>query len=177
MGRNTDKNARKSRVTYEVLEEVVRMKVQEFIQYILEEEITEFLGRRKSERIRKKIDTRRGYRNGYGKTRRLALMNGTIRIRRPRLRNTEEFESKVLPLFKRSTKELGEALPGLYLHGLAHGDFELALRGLLGSGAPLSPASIQRLKAKWQREYEEWRNQDLSGLEVVYQWAEGASCL
>lgn len=173
MGKNTDKKAGKSRVTYEVLEEVVRMKIQEFIQDILEEEITEFLGRGKSERIRKKIDTHGGYRNGYGKPRRLALMNGTIRIRRPRLRNSDEFESKVLPLFKRSTKELGEALPELYLHGLAKGDFELALRGLLGSGAPLSPASIQRLKAKWQVEYEEWRNQDLSGLEVVYQWADG----
>lgn len=173
MGKNTDKKAEKSRVTYEVLEEVVRMKVQEFIQDILEEEITEFLGRRKSERIRKKIDTHGGYRNGYGKPRRLALMNGTIRIRRPRLRNSDEFESKVLPLFKRSTKELGEALPELYLHGLAKGDFELALRGLLGSGAPLSPASIQRLKGKWQVEYEGWKNGDLSGLEVVYQWADG----
>jgi len=100
-------------------------------------------------------------------------MNGTIKIRRPRLRNKDEFESKILPLLKRNTKELDEALPLLYLHGLAKGDFELALRGLLGSGAPLSPASIQRLKAKWQVEYEEWKKGDLSGLEVVYQWADG----
>jgi putative transposase len=28
-------------------------------------------------------------------------------------------------------------LPELYLHGLAQGDFDLALRGLLGEGAPL----------------------------------------
>lgn len=173
MGKNIDKKGWKSRVTYEVLEEVVRKKVQEFIQDILEEEITEFLGRKKSERIRKKIDTHCGYRNGYGKPRRLALMNGTIRIRRPRVRDTDEFESKVLPLFKRSSKELAEALPELYLHGLAKGDFELALRGLLGGGAPLSPASIQRLKAKWQIEYEEWKDQDLSALKVVYQWADG----
>jgi len=105
LGKNTDKKAGKSRVTYEVLEEAVRMKVGEFIQDILEEEITEFLGRRKSERIRRKIDTHSGYQNGYEKPRRLALMNGTIRIRRPRLRNAEEFESKVLPLFKRSTAD------------------------------------------------------------------------
>jgi len=173
MRKNTDKKARKSRVTYEVLEEVVRMKVQEFIQDILEEEMTEFLGRRKSERIRKEIDTQCRYRNGYGKPRGLALMNGTIKIRRPRLRDADEFESQVLPLFKRSTKELNEALPELYLHGLSKGDFELALRGLLGAGAALSPASIQRLKAKWQIEYEEWKNQDLSSLRVVYQWADG----
>jgi transposase-like protein len=64
-------------------------------------------------------------------------------------------------------------LPELYLHGLAKGDFELALRGLLGEGAPLSASSIDRLKAKWQLEYEQWKKQDLCELEVVYQWADG----
>ena len=64
-------------------------------------------------------------------------------------------------------------LPELYLHGLAKGDFELALRGLLGDGAPLSRSSIERLKASWQLEREEWKKQDLSELEVVYMWADG----
>lgn len=173
MGKNTDRNTEKSRVTYEVLEEYLRMEIQELIQDILEEEVTEFLGRKKSERVRNKIDTRRGYRNGYGKPRRLALMNGTVEVRRPRLRDADEFESKVLPLFKRRSKELEDTLPELYLHGLSKGDFELALRGLLGEGAPLSSSSIQRLKAKWKIEYEEWRERDLSGLKIVYQWADG----
>jgi hypothetical protein len=52
----------------------------------------------------------------------------------------------VLPLFKRQTKEVGELLLQLYFHGLALGDFEMALRGLLGEGALLSPASLLRLK-------------------------------
>ena len=39
-------------------------------------------------------------------------------------------------------------MPELYLHGLSQGDFELALRGLLGAGAPLSPSSIARLRDK-----------------------------
>ena len=66
-------------------------------------------------------------------------------LRRPRVRGVEErFESRVLPLFARRTKELGALLPELYLHGLAEGDFELAMRGLLGEGAPLSKSSIQR---------------------------------
>lgn len=164
---------KQSRATYEVLEEAVRMKAQQFIQDILDEEMNEFLCRGKSERI-KGLDIPRGYRNGYGKTRKFALMNGTITVRRPRVRATDErFESKVLPLFKRRSKELGEMLPELYLHGLAKGDFELALRGLLGDGAPLSVSSIERLKAKWQEEYERWKKQDLSYLKVVYQWADG----
>jgi transposase-like protein len=90
------------------------------------------------------------------------------------VRDTEEqFESKIIPFFKRRSKEVGQLLPELYLHGLATGDFDLSLRGLLGEGAPLSASSIVRLKAKWQLEYEEWKKQDLSGMEVVYQWADG----
>jgi len=64
------------------------------------------------------------------------------------------FESRVLPLFKRQTKEVTELLPQLYLHGLAQGDFDLALRGLLGNEAPLSSTTIGRLKEKWQGEWE-----------------------
>jgi transposase-like protein len=49
----------------------------------------------------------------------------------------------------------------------------LALRELLGDGAPLSKASIQRLKAKWQTEYEAWQVENLSETEIVYMWADG----
>ena len=64
-------------------------------------------------------------------------------------------------------------LPRLYLHGLSSGDFELALRGLLGEGAPLSATSLQRLKGVWQAEYEQWKQGELSQLELVYWWADG----
>jgi transposase-like protein len=162
-----------SSATYEVLEEMVRLKIQGYIQDMLEEEIELFLGRKKSERV-KAVDGTRGYWNGHGKAKRFALLNGTITVNRPRVRGTEErFESKVIPFFKRRSRELGGMLPELYLHGLAKGDFELALRGLLGEGAPLSASSIERLKAKWQLEYEQWRGQDFSSLKVVYQWADG----
>lgn len=159
--------------TWEALEGLVRQKAQEFIQHILEEEVTELLGREKSER-RGVVDAPAGYRNGHGKPRRLAMSSGTITLRRPRVRGLEErFESRVLPLFARRTKELGALLPELYLHGLAQGDFELALRGLLGEGAPLSKASIQRLRQCWTEEFEAWSNRSLEGREVVYLWADG----
>ena len=63
---------------------------------------------------------------------------------------------------------MGQLLPTLYLHGLAEGDFDLALRGLLGDGAPLSASSIARLKASWQAEYEAWKGRALDELEPVY---------
>ena len=75
------------------------------------------------------MDAADGYRNGYGQLRRLAMSLGTITVRRPRVRGLEErFESRVLPLFLRKTREVGTPLPELYLHGLTEGDFELAAR-------------------------------------------------
>jgi putative transposase len=149
--KNTQSEARSS-CTWEGLEEFVREHMQRFIQSVLEEEVTAFLERPKSAR-RTTVDPPLGYRNGYGKPRRLSLTSGTITVRRPRVRGLEQrFESRVLPLFKRHTQAVGELLPDLYLHGLALGDFELALRGLLGDGAPLSPSSLVRLKGQWQAE-------------------------
>lgn len=158
---------------FDELESFARLEVQRWMQRLLEEEVTGFLGRVKSER-KASVDGSPGYRNGYGKVRRLSMSNGTIELQRPRLRGLEErFESRVLPLFQRRTKEVGELLPRLYLHGLSQGDFELALRGLLGEGAPLSSSSIERLRGKWQAEYEAWQKRSLKGLEPVYLWADG----
>jgi putative transposase len=142
MKKRITKVVERSRVVYGELEAWAREKIQRFLQDVLEEEVTEFLGREKSERSQV-VDGSKGYRNGYGKPRQLAMSNGTIRLKRPRVRDCEEkFESQVLPVFKRRTEEVGQLLPELYLHGLAKGDFELALRGLLGEGAPLSASSI-----------------------------------
>lgn len=162
-----------SRTIWERLEAMVRERIQEFVQVLLEEEVTALVGRRKSER-RMCVDAPPVYRNGYGKPRKLALMGGTIEVQRPRVRGLEErFESRILPLFKRRTEAVGELLPQLYLHGLAQGDFELALRGLLGDGAPLSESSIERLRGKWVAQYEAWRQRSLQGIEPVYLWADG----
>ena len=121
-----------SREAWESLESWVRGKVQAFVQTLLEEEVTELLGRAKSAR-RATVDADTGYRNGHGKTRRLSMMAGTIEVKRPRVRGLEQrFESRLLPLFVRRTEAVSGLLPQLYLHGLAQGDFELALRGLLG---------------------------------------------
>jgi putative transposase len=162
-----------SRVCYEALEQWARGRIQELVQGLLEEEVEELLGRQKWQR-KTSVDAAIGYRNGYGKPRRLTMSNGTVKLRRPRVRGLEQrFESAVLPLFARRTKEVGALLPELYLHGLAEGDFELALRGLWGEGAPLSASTVARLKGKWQGEYALWRQQSLSELQPVYMWADG----
>ena len=162
-----------SRVCFEELEDWVGEKIQGWVQELLEEEVTELLGRRKSER-RRAVDAPSGYRNGYGKPRHLTLSSGTIQVRRPRVRDLEEhFESRVLPLFAKRTRQVRELIPELYLHGLALGDFDLALRGLLGEKAHLSSSPVARLKEKWQAEWEVWQSRPLNDLEVVYLWVDG----
>ena len=165
----------KSSDLWETLEQMVRCRVQEFIQEILEDEVTEFLGgRAKSQRRATVEGGRRGYRNGYGKPRNLTLASRTVQVCRPRVRDVEErFESRVLPLFARRTKEAAELVVQLYLHGLAEGDFELALRGLLGDGAPLSKSTVRRLRERWVAEHAEWERRSLAGRELVYAWADG----
>ena len=99
-------------------------------------------------------------------------MNGTITVQRPRVRDVEaRFVSRLLPLFQHRTPEVSALLPELSLHGLALGDFELALHGLLSDAAPLSASSLVCLKATWQAQYAAWRERDLSDCRLVYLWA------
>jgi transposase-like protein len=60
------------------------------------------------------------------------------------------------------------------LKGISTGDFGEALRALLGPEAPgLSAKTISRLKQMWIKDYEKWRQRDLSHKRYVYCWADG----
>ena len=169
----TIENGPASRPEWEHLEEWLRGQMQGLIQELLEQEVTEFLGRARSVR-RSESDNDVGYQNGYAPPRRLTLSSGTIQVRRPRIRDPEErFESRLLPLFVHRTREVADLIPELYLHGLSEGDFDLALRGLLGEEAPISASTVARLKDKWNAELAEWRSKPLDDLEVVYMWVDG----
>ena len=173
MRKESTESRSESRPEWEQLEDWVRSQVQRLIQELLEEEVTAFLGRAKSA-LRSDSDSDTGYRNGYGRARRLTLSSGTIQLRRPRVRDTEEqFESRLLPLFVNRTRKVAELIPELYLHGLSEGDFDLALRGLLGEDAPVSASTVARLKDKWNDELAQWRSRPLDDLEVVYMWVDG----
>jgi len=74
----------------------------------------------------------------------------------------------------RRSPRLEEALPVLYLRGLSTGDFEEALKVLLGpDAAGFSAATITRLLKVWQEEYQTWRKRSLEGKKYVCLWADG----
>ncbi len=173
MRKQTTYETIESRPGWDTLEHWLRGQMQDLVQHVLEAELTEFLGRAKSVR-RSDFDRDSGYRNGYARPRKLTLSSGTIEVSRPRVRNTEEkLESRLLPLFTRRTNEVSELIPQLYLHGLSEGDFDLALRGLLGDDAPVSAPTVARLRDRWNIELAEWRGRRLDDLEVVYVWVDG----
>jgi hypothetical protein len=109
---------------WERLDTFVCEQIQRVIQALVEEEVTTRLGRSMSAR-RAAVDTSKGLPNSDDNPRRFTLTTGTIMVRRPHVRGLDEhFASRVLPLFKRRTCEVGELSPQLYRHGLALGDFE-----------------------------------------------------
>ena len=157
-------------IAWETLEEFIRLEIQSQVQELLEAEVAEHLGR---ERYQRRAGRQKGYRNGYGKPRKVSLSCGTIEVKRPRVRDLEErFESRILPMFARQSTKVRAVLPELYLEGLALRDFDRALRGLLGDGAPLSPSTIARLKQHWVEQFGAWRREPIDE-EIVYLWADG----
>jgi len=160
------------------LDEVARQGALRMLREVLEVEVEEFLGRKRHERSStgsaRNSEEFRGYRNGYGQERRVTVGSGTLPIRAPRVRETaERFASQVLRSYERRSDQIKELIPELYVQGLATGDFEPALRGLLGEGASLSPATVTRLKAQWEEEYEQWRKRPLDEHGYAYLWCDG----
>ena len=152
------------------LDTIAREGAQRMLVSVLEAEVTEFLGRQRYERAK----TGPGYRNGYGKGRQVTLGSGTVRVRAPRVRDSAEpFASQVLPAWQRRSRAVKELIPELYVQGLATGDFEPALRGLLGESAALSPSTVVRLKGQWESEYEAWRTRSLADHQYAYLWCDG----
>lgn len=113
-------------------------------------------------------------RHSDGKPDQPSGMDGAVTVLHPRIQDlAERFERKVLPLLIHRPHEVDRGPSDLYGQGLSKGDFDEALRSLLGAGTPLSTSSIQRLKMFFQLEYDAWRKRDLSHLAVVYWWADG----
>ena len=77
MSKRTTESMGKSSPEWDELEDWLRGSMQNLIQQVLEEEVTEFFGRAKSAR-RSEADSDSGYRNGHGRSRKLTLSGGTM---------------------------------------------------------------------------------------------------
>jgi transposase-like protein len=157
----------------DVLDQLARDGARLMLERALGAEVDEFLGRERYARG----GEFRGYRNGYGRARSVAIGTWSVPVRAPRVSNVPEesppFASAILPKRKRLSLETQKLFCRLYLEGLSTGDFEPVFRQLLGETAPLSPNTIVRLKEEWETEYEAWRHRSLEQERFVYVWADG----
>lgn len=141
---------------------LVRSRVRDAIQVVLEEELAEALGCESYERS----SSRQGYRNGTV-TRPITTTNGLQEFEVPRghLFNEDgsstEFQSSVLPRYARRTAEVDEAVLGVYLAGANSRRIRKALTPLLGE-ANLSKSAVSRVVARLKELFAAWDERDLS---------------
>lgn len=144
------------------IQDLLRRRVLEAVQTVLEEELSNALGTSRYERS----DDRRGYRNAH-ETRRITTGLGTEEFQVPRGRivgddgSTQEFRSEVVPRYQRRTREVNEAILGAYLAGANTRRIRTALEPLLGS-EHLSKSAVSRVAARLKEQFAQWRERELS---------------
>ena len=117
-------------------------------------------------------------RNGHLPERSIQTGLGEVPVKVPKVRDRSgggiKFNSKLVPPYLKRTKNVEEFIPWLYLKGISTGEMQPALGALLGEGAKgLSAATVSRLKKRWEADYRQWSQRDLSRRRYVYVWADG----
>lgn len=161
------------------LDEIVRKGAKKMLETALEVEIDAFC--QKYEDKHDQNGRRLIVRNGYHESRKIVTGAGQLEISVPRvddraLNEWEEprFQSSLVPPYLRRTKNIDELIPLLYLKGISTGDFTEVLEKMVGKEViGFSPENIVRLKQIWQKDYEKWKQMDLSEKRYVYWWIDG----
>jgi putative transposase len=160
----------------DALSDLLRQGARQIIAQAVEAELNEFLGQYqglKDDRGRQAV-----VRNGYLPERSVTTGLGEVAVQVPKVRDRSgsgiKFNSLLLPPYLKRSRSVEEVLPWLYLKGISTGDFGEALSALLGPAAKgLSAGTISRLKAKWQKEHQDWQGRSLRSKRYVYVWADG----
>jgi len=141
---------------------LLRRRVLEAMEIVLEEELSEALGATRYERS----ESRRGYRNGSEK-RTVTTSLGAEEIEIPRGRvfkadgEMAEFKSELLPRYARRTKAVDDAVLGVYLAGGNSRRIRKALEPLLGT-KHLSKSAVSRVVSRLKDLFATWSERDLS---------------
>lgn len=148
------------------LSEIVRSGAQLMLQYALEREVSEALGRGYYENA-PEITKEKGRRNGYEKHR-VLTGEGPVTVEVPQVRESETgFRSKILEAYVSRTEKLDELIARMYVHGLSTRDIEATFEDVL-SGTGVSKSVVSRVTECLSADFEAFRTRDLSGVELLY---------
>ena len=146
------------------LDNFVRLGARYMLQVGLEQEVEDFLGRA---HYRRGSRRQKGWRNGYepGKVK---TADGLLEVGLPQTRATEEpFRSRLAQAFREGSEVLGQMVTEMYVRGLSTRDIENMFIQTIGQRI-LSRSSVSRVTHRLQRDFDNWRRRDLSGLKVLY---------
>src|SRR3954468_25003106 len=150
---------------FDPIEAGLRERVRGFIEELIEQELTEALGRRRHER-----GGGAGHRHGK-RERRLTGSFRTVGLTVPRARltaeggGTREWRSAALPRYARMTRQVEALIAGAYLAGTNTRRVRRAL-GPLFRGA-VGKDVVSRTWRKVRTDWEAWNRRDLAGEDVV----------
>ena len=149
--------------------DVVRYNVQEsvgkYLSYLMESELTFYLGRERYER-----PGSINYRNG-GYSRRFTLKGiGEIELNVPRDR-AGKFKTSIIPKSKQYEDRIREDLSLIFLSGVSTRTLSLITTRLVGR--KLSHAEVSKANQSLTEGIEKWRNRDLSQERIKYLFLDG----
>jgi transposase-like protein len=154
------------------LSDVVRSGAQLMLQYALEHEVSEFLGRGYYENAPAKSKDR-GRRNGY-EERPVLTGEGEVTVQVPQTRDGDQpFRSRILEAYVKRTETLDELITGMYVHGMSTRDIETMFREVLG-GQGVSRSVVSRVTERLSEDFEAWRERDLSDTDLLYLELDGS---
>jgi putative transposase len=148
-----------------MFEGLIERSVRMVMQRILEQEVTDYLGRGYFER---NPESRGGHRNGYeGKS--LKTAEGKMRLEVPQVRGSgQTYRSEFLKNLDGLSPGLRRLAVEMYARGLSTRDIEEALRDKETGKLLLSKDAVSELTEELWEEYERFCERDLSGFDVVY---------
>ena len=153
----------------DTIEVVIRERVRNVIERVVEEELEATLGAKPSQRVG---PARQGYRHGH-RERTLTTSVGPTTIDMPRARlertdgSSKEWQSHTVRRYERRTKRVDEAILGVYLSGANTRRIKGALAPLL-RGGPLSKDAVSRLVGRLAEDFKQWRERDLAKEDIRY---------
>lgn len=146
------------------VEVVGRLGARLILQQALEDEVTEFLGRRRYQRAEETVS----YRNGH-EPKSIKTTSGSMNLERPRVRNAGKlgFESRVLGKGVTRTHALESLVISSFLRGLSTRDVEAALEEVFEEPIA-SKSTVSRICEDTRERYRGWCERRLEEHDIVY---------
>jgi len=150
----------------ELVTKLILLGVQRLEQEMLEQGVTDYLGRGHYER-REESNENRGYRNGY-RPARMDTAEGRVQLQVPQVRESAEpYRSRLVDFLRGNSDVLEKLAVEMYTRGLSTRDIEDAFREVTGD-LLLSRTAVSAITDQLWADYQAFSERDLSCFEVEY---------